>query len=107
MDRKIRKILRELKDGLTAIYGEQLSAVVLFGSYARGDAHPPDSDIDVMIVLKGEFNYREAQRRSIEYVASLCLEHDVVITRKFASDKEFKESRMPLFLNVRSEGVAI
>ena len=107
MPTSIRKILRELKNGLAAIYGDQLKTVILFGSYARGDAHPPDSDIDVMIVLKGEFNYREVQKRSIEFVASLCLENDVLITRKFASDKEYTESRMPLFQNIRGEGIAI
>src|SRR6266498_5476802 len=102
MPKSIKKILRELKKGLIEIYSDQLKAVYLFGSYARGDAHPPDSDIDVMIVLKGEFNYREVQKRSIDFVASLCLENDVLITRKFASDKEYAESKMPLFLNVRA-----
>jgi uncharacterized protein len=107
MPRNIKAVLRKLKKGLTEIYGEQLKAVILFGSYARGDARPPDSDIDVMIVLKDEFNYREAQKRSIEFVASLCLENDVVITRKFASEKKFEESKMPLFLNIRAEGLTI
>lgn len=107
MPKNIKTILRNLKKGLSEIYSDQLKAVYLFGSYARGDARPPDSDIDVMIVLKDEFNYREAQKRSIDFVASLCLENDVVITRKFASEKKFEESNMPLFLNVRAEGLAI
>ena len=55
-------------------------AVVLFGSYARGDAHPPDSDIDVMIVLKGEFDYAEEEKRSSDLIASLCLENEVLIS---------------------------
>jgi predicted nucleotidyltransferase len=107
MPRKIERILRELKKGLVNIYGNQLHAVYLFGSFAPGEGRLPDSDIDVMIVLNGEFDYREAQKRSIDFVASLCLENDVVITRKFASTKEFAESRMPLFLNIRAEGIAV
>jgi len=103
----IKKILRELKKGLVAIYGDQLKAVVLFGSYARGDAHPPDSDIDVMLVLKGEFKYGEAQKRSSEFVAALCLEHEVVISRVFVSEAEYAQSKLPLMLNVRKEGVAV
>jgi predicted nucleotidyltransferase len=104
---KIKKILRELKSGLIAIYGDQLKDVYLFGSFARGEGKLPDSDIDVMIVLDGDFNYREAQRRSMDFVASLCLENDVVITRKFASAKEYAESKMPLFINVRNDAVVI
>jgi uncharacterized protein len=107
MPRNIKKILRELKKGLAAIYGDQLNAVILFGSYARGDAHPPDSDIDVMIVLKGEFDYWKVSKRSSEFIASLCLENDVVVSRKFASDTQYANSKMPLYINVRKEGVAV
>lgn len=107
MPRNIKSILRKLKKGLIEIYGEQLKAVILFGSFARGEGRLPDSDIDVMIVLKGDFNYREVQKRSIEFVAALCLENDVLITRKFASNREYEESGMPLFLNIRREGVAV
>src|SRR6266498_1135372 len=105
LPRKIKKILRELKKGLMEIYGEQLKAVYLFGSFARGEGKLPDSDIDVMIVLKGEFKYWEASKRSSELVASLCLAHDVMISRKFASDSEYTKSKMPLFVNVRKEGL--
>jgi predicted nucleotidyltransferase len=107
MPRNIKKILRELKKGLTEIYGEQLKSVILFGSYARGTARPPDSDIDVLIVLKGEFNYWEVDKRCSEFVAALCLENDVVISRKFASETVYANSKMPLYINVRKEGVAV
>jgi predicted nucleotidyltransferase len=107
MPTNIKKILSELKKGLMKIYGDQLKAVYLFGSFARGEGRLPDSDIDVMIVLNGEFNYRETQKRSIDFVASLCLENDVVITRKFASAREYADSKMPLFLNIRNDAVAL
>ena len=45
------RVLEELKERLSAAYGERLHAVVLFGSEARGDARP-DSDIDVLVVLE-------------------------------------------------------
>ena len=107
LPRKIKRILRDLKKGLVEIYGDQLKAVYLFGSFARGEGKLPDSDIDVMIVLDGEFNYSETRKRSIDFVASLCLEHDVVITRKFASVREYAENKMPLFANIRHDAVAI
>ena len=107
MPRNIKKILRELKKGLVEIYGDQLKAVYLFGSFARGEGRLPNSDIDVMIVLNGEFKYWDASKRSSEFVASLCLENDVLISRKFASDLEYAKSKMPLFKNVRKEGVAV
>lgn len=107
MPKNISKILRELKKGLVKIYGDQLKAIYLFGSFARNEGQLPDSDIDVMVVLNGEFNYWEVSKRSSEFIASLSLEKDVVISRKFASDMEYANSGMPLYINVRKEGVLI
>jgi uncharacterized protein len=107
MPANIKKILRELKKGLATIYGDQLKAVYLFGSFARGEGKLPDSDIDVMIVLKGEFNYWEMDKRSSELVANLSLENDVVISTKLASEAKYAESKMPLYINVRKEGVSV
>jgi predicted nucleotidyltransferase len=107
MPNNIKKILRELKNGLIKIYGDQLKAVYLFGSFARGEGKLPDSDIDVMVVLKGQFDYREQDRRSWDLIASLSLEHDVLISTKLVSETKYAESKMPLYVNVRREGVPV
>lgn len=107
MPNNIRKILRELKKGLVKIYSDQLKAVYLFGSFARDEGQLPDSDIDVMVVLNGEFNYREVEKLSIDFVASLCLEYEVVIICHFISHKRYMESEMPFMLNVRKDAVNI
>ena len=107
MPTNIRKILRKLKRELLKVYGERLKAVYLFGSFARGEGRLPDSDIDVMIVLKGEFDYWEMDRLSSEMVANLSLENDVVISTKLVSEARYTESKMPLYINVHREGVLI
>ncbi len=107
MPTNIKKILRELKKGLTEIYGDQLKAVILFGSFARGEGKLPDSDIDVMIVLKGEFDYWKTDKRSSKFVADLSLEYDVLISTKLVSERKYIESGMPLYINVRKEGVPV
>jgi len=84
-----------------------LKAVYLFGSFARGEGRLPDSDIDVMIVLNGEFKYAEVEKRSSDFIAALCLENDVLISWVFTSVKDYAESGMPLMLNVRAEGIAV
>lgn len=103
----IQNILRELKEGLVGIYGDQLQAMYLYGSYARGDAHPPNSDIDVMIVLRGEFDYWDMDERCSQWVANLSLKHDVVISVRLASATRYALSQFPLYINVRKEGVAV
>ena len=44
-------VLNRFRAALDAIYGQRLDRVVLFGSRARGDAHP-ESDYDVAVFLK-------------------------------------------------------
>ena len=107
MPKNIQKILRELKKGLSKIYGDQLKAVYLFGSFARGEGHLPDSDIDVMVVLSGEFSYWETDKRSSEFIAALCLQNDVLISWRFVSEANYAQSGMPLMINIRKEGVKI
>jgi predicted nucleotidyltransferase len=45
-----QNLLAQLRNHLQSLYGERLHKVMLFGSYARGEARP-DSDIDVLVVL--------------------------------------------------------
>src|SRR4026209_692500 len=107
MPRNIKKILRELNKGLVEVYGNQLKAVYLFGQFARGAGQLPNSDIDVMIVLNKEFDYWKTYERASKLIADVSLENDVVVSAKLASDTKYTESKMPLYINVRKEGVPI
>jgi len=57
----LRAALNAAVPAWTALLGEQLVSIVLFGSVARGDAHDT-SDIDLLIVAEG-FPRRLAERR--------------------------------------------
>jgi uncharacterized protein len=106
MSNDIRPILKRLKKGLLQIYGDKVDRVLLYGSRARGDARP-DSDIDILIVLKGDFNYSEMLRLSSDLAASLSLENDVVISRAFVSKDQFENRQTPFLMNVRREAVPV
>lgn len=107
MSPKTEEILTALKKGLKNIYGENLKDIYLFGSYARGEANPLISDIDVLIVLDSDFNYWDELKRTSALIAELSLQYDVVISRKFSSMQEYQTSKMPLYVNIRAEGVAV
>jgi predicted nucleotidyltransferase len=106
MNEKLTAILNELRRYLEELYGEQLVQIVLFGSQARGDARP-DSDIDVLIVLKQPVNPVVEIERTGEFTSNLCLEHNVVISRIFVSAEQFQHEDGGFFRNVRREGIAI
>jgi len=48
---EIRALLAELASRLRERYGERLVRLTLFGSYARGEADPVESDVDVLVVV--------------------------------------------------------
>ncbi|MBW8050301.1 MAG: nucleotidyltransferase domain-containing protein [Cytophagales bacterium] len=52
---RIAQILSEVKDQLSDLYSKRLSKIILYGSQVRGDT-TKESDIDLLIVLKGRVN---------------------------------------------------
>ena len=106
MSQKIHDILAELRRRLGALYGNRLVSVILFGSQARDDAEP-DSDIDVMLVLKDPVHREEEIDRVIPITAELSLENDVVISTTYMSAERYAHEQSSLLLNVRKEGVPV
>lgn len=106
MNEKLQTILTELRAKLALLYGDRLVNVVLFGSQARGDA-TPESDIDVMVVLKGKVNPFAEIDYTSRLVADLSLRFNTLISRTFLSEREFLEGQSALLRNVRREGVFV
>ncbi len=63
MNEQVKTIVTEFRQRLQQLYSERLEQVIIFGSQARGDV-VEGSDIDVMIVLKGEVNVGEEISRT-------------------------------------------
>jgi len=90
---QLEVILREIKDYFHLLYQNQLQKIVLYGSQAREDGRE-DSDIDLLVIPS-------------EFIARLCLDYNVVVSRHFISAAKFQSGDNPFLDNIRREGVTV
>ncbi len=102
----IGPILKEFKEQIAELYGQRLKKVVLYGSYARGQANDEHSDIDLAVVLAGAVDPCKEIDRMADIFTDLNLEHNVLIAVYPVSESNFDKVESPLLLNIREEGVA-
>jgi len=105
-EEQLTPLLHHLRRELALALGSQLDHVRLFGSRARGEARP-ESDIDLLVVVKGDVDYADLMRRTSTLVARISLQNDVVISRAFISKDQFERGQSPFLRNVRRESVAV
>ena len=103
---KLTHILHDLRTGLAQILGERLEAFYLYVSQARGEARQ-DSDIDVLVVIRGKFDYFDMIERTGELAAKLSLENETVVSLVFTSQENYEHRMIPFLMNVRQEGIAV
>jgi uncharacterized protein len=103
---KLGKITKVLSAELSRLLGDRLAGVYLYGSQARGDAKP-DSDIDVLVMVSGAFDYFGLIEETGQMVADLSLENDTLIALAFVSDEDYQNRHTPFLMNVRREAISI
>jgi predicted nucleotidyltransferase len=107
MHQIVQQLAKEYKAVLYELYGTELAELVLFGSYARGDAHE-ESDVDFAIVL-----YNPATRSAAELVKTspiasrLSLKYGLMISSLPVSLHKKQNSGQGVFQSIRNEGIAI
>ncbi len=99
-------LLADLRRVMEDYYGSRLKELILFGSWARGDAST-ESDIDILVVLDGPVNAEFEIERTGNLFSDLSLSYDMAISCVFISDRRFANEKSPLVLNVHREGTSV
>jgi predicted nucleotidyltransferase len=106
MNPRLKSILSELRARFEALYGDRLVRLILYGSQARGDADP-DSDIDVLVVIRGEVVPGREIERTGDVVSEISLAYQTVVSCVFVSEERYDSEWTPLLSNARREGVLV
>jgi uncharacterized protein len=101
-------IVKEFKELLKAVHKDNLKAVILYGSMARGD-FDDESDIDVLVVLNEIPDYKKEFERTFRVQRELEMKYDddIIISCVMAKSLDYETKYRPLYLNIRKEGILV
>ena len=96
----IEQLVDECERVLKRFYGSRLSGVVLYGSARRGEMDE-ESDIDLLVLLDGTFDYFVELRRIVDLLYPLQLKSDRLISAKPAAASAYQRGELQLYRNAQ------
>jgi hypothetical protein len=99
-----RETLRWTTQLVRDLYGNRLQHLLLFGSYARGEAHH-QSDVDLLVVLDGPVRSYDEAKRTSRIATRAAAYRDTALSFTHLSVEDFADHRRPLVRSVREEGI--
>jgi len=104
--REQRKLWRQIKELLQEAHGDRLQGVLLYGSEARGEASA-DSDIDLLVLLKGPIELWRDIRTNVNALYDLEIQDYRSIHAIPVDMEDYRAGEYPLYRNVKKEGIVL
>lgn len=102
-----KEMREELIWGLTDIFRNNITMIILYGSAARGDA-TEESDIDIAIVVRSQMD-DATKRRFLSWAADMDIRYERVFSIVDIQETNMKkwEEVLPFYRNVKKEGIVL
>ena len=100
------QIARDVARDLRRLHGDRLSSVLLFGSWARGDAHP-ESDIDLLVVLDRVDSVWDELRRMDPVLWRHSFDNYTVVTALPVARRDLEQRERPVLARAQAEGLLV
>ncbi|MCM1183805.1 MAG: nucleotidyltransferase domain-containing protein [Roseburia sp.] len=96
-----------LVQGLTDIFRQNISMIILYGSTARREA-AEDSDIDIAIIMKNPID-TETKKSFVRWVADMDIRYEKVFSIVDIQEDNMEKwgNILPFYQNVQKEGVVL
>lgn len=106
-DRRLMNRLNALSRALCEVYGQQLTQIVLYGSYARGN-QTEESDVDIALFLEGK-DSDTLHDKMTDLVVDYELELGVTLSVVTIDNEQYRKWKdtLPYFQNIRREGIVL
>jgi len=100
------ELLAHAKAALVTAFGERLRMVIHYGSTARGDARD-DSDVDILVVLKGPIRLGVDLDTIIQSLYPLQLQIDRPIHALPVDESAYEAGEFGIYRTAKKDGVAL
>ncbi len=101
-----REFLAKVKARLAEEFGDRFRGLVLYGSEARGEAGP-ESDVDLLVLLRGPIDLVADLRRIIETTYDMELDIDRPLSALPMEEETYQRGRLPFLWEVQKEAVVL
>ena len=100
-------IVNELISGLTEIFQDKISRIIMFGSVARNEA-TEESDVDIAIIITNEID-EETKDKFINWAAELDIRFNQVFSIVDTPEERMKKwgKILPFYKNIEEEGIVL
>jgi predicted nucleotidyltransferase len=102
----LNDIIQECSRLLAGAYADRFEGLLLYGSTARGE-DTDDSDIDLLVLLKGDFDVWKEIGRVVDVLYPVQLKSDRLISAKPVRSDAYRSGSMQFFRTVMREAIAI
>jgi hypothetical protein len=99
-------VARRAGRDLARVYGERLRSVLLFGAWARGDAHP-GSPVELLVVLDALPDRWVERARMDRVMWRHSVRNDAVVVELPVTEAELEHAASPLLRRAAAEGVPV
>ena len=106
---ELDQIKLEFSKAAKDMLGDKLDAIILFGSYARGD-YNEESDVDLMVRIRCDKEALFSHMDQLALIASrLSLKYDLTVSVTAVDSETYSKykSALPFYQNVEREGILV
>lgn len=102
----IKEILLLIERRILEIFGNKVTKILLFGSYAREDFNE-ESDIDIIVIVNDTEIDRYKKLR-VKIISEFSLNYDLLLSIRVLRNEDFSKYKdiSPFLKNVVKEGIS-
>lgn len=103
---EVRDLVALTKKELLRRYGKKIKKVLIYGSFARGEA-TDKSDVDVLVVVDDSLDLYGVRKSLNNFLFNLLLEKGELISVIAVPESEYLGYNSPFLMNVRAQAVPV